>query len=103
MDPGSRRDDIFAWEEVMQENRVKRIMSGGGLALGTHVGGSPAPQIVEIIGLAGFAAAFIYMEHTNLDLHDGQACVLSAQRDGQTPRVRTPAVDPAFNLQRVGA
>src|SRR6266852_4124789 len=43
----------------MQENRVKRIMNGGGLALGTHVGGIPDPQIVEIIGLAGFDAAFI--------------------------------------------
>jgi 2-keto-3-deoxy-L-rhamnonate aldolase RhmA len=40
----------------MQENRVKRIMNAGGLALGTHVGGIADPQIVEIIGLAGFDA-----------------------------------------------
>ena len=32
----------------MQENRVKRIMRDGGLALGTHVGGIADPQIVEI-------------------------------------------------------
>src|SRR5258707_1690918 len=83
----------------MQENRVKRIMSGGGLALGTHVGGIPDPQIVEIIGLAGFDAAFIDMEHTSLDLHDVQACVMAAERVGITPIVRTPGFDPAFILR----
>ena len=83
----------------MQENRVKRIMSQGGLALGTHVGGIPDPQIVEIIGLAGFDAAFIDMEHTSLDLHDVQACVMAAERVGITPIVRTPGFDPAFILR----
>lgn len=57
----------------MKENRVQRILREGGLALGTHVGGIPDPQIVEIIGLSGFDAAFIDMEHTSFDLHDVQA------------------------------
>jgi hypothetical protein len=56
----------------MQQNRVKKILREGGLALGTHVGGIPDPQIVELIGLAGFDAAFIDMEHTTFDLHDVQ-------------------------------
>ena len=43
----------------MQPNRVKRILRDGGLALGTYVGGIADPQIVEIIGHAGFDAAFI--------------------------------------------
>ena len=34
----------------MKENRVKRILSEGGLALGTHVGGITDPQIVELPG-----------------------------------------------------
>src|SRR6201996_199969 len=83
----------------MQENRVKQIMRDGGLALGTYVGGIPDPQIVEIIGLAGFDAAFIDMEHTSLDLHDVQACVMAAERVGITPIVRTPGFDPAFILR----
>lgn len=62
----------------MRENRVKRILREGGLALGTHVGGIPDPQIVEIIGLAGFDAAFIDMEHTSFDLHDVHAMVMAA-------------------------
>ncbi len=83
----------------MNENRVKRILREGGLALGTHVGGIPDPQIVEIIGLAGFDAAFIDMEHTSFDLHDVQAMVMAAERVGITPLVRTPGFDPAFILR----
>src|SRR5271170_7380489 len=83
----------------MKENRVKRILSEGGLALGTHVGGIADPQIVEIIGLAGFDAAFIDMEHTSFDLRDIQLMVMAAERVGITPIVRTPGFDPAFILR----
>src|SRR5712691_10472355 len=83
----------------MKENRVRRILQDGGLALGTHVGGIADPQIVEIIGLAGFDAAFIDMEHTSLDLHDVQLAVMAAERVGITPIVRTPGFDPAFILR----
>lgn len=83
----------------MQQNRVKRILAEGGLALGTHVGGIADPQIVEIIGLAGFDAAFIDMEHTTYDLHDVQLAVMAAERVGITPIVRTPGFDPAFILR----
>src|ERR1700676_4736962 len=83
----------------MKENRVKRILSDGGLALGTHVGGIADPQIVEIIGLAGFDAAFIDMEHTSFDLRDIQLMVMAAERAGITPIVRTPGFRPAFILR----
>ena len=83
----------------MKENRVKRILQQGGLAIGTHVGGIADPQIVEIIGLAGFDAAFIDMEHTTYDLHDVQLAVMAAERVGITPIVRTPGFDPAFILR----
>ncbi len=83
----------------MRENRVKRIMREGGLALGTYVGGIADPQIVEIIGHAGFDAAFIDMEHTSFDLRDVQLMVLAAERVGITPIVRTPGFDPAFILR----
>jgi 2-keto-3-deoxy-L-rhamnonate aldolase RhmA len=83
----------------MRENRVKRVMREGGLALGQHVGGIADPQIVEIIGLAGFDAAFIDMEHTSFDLRDVQLMVMAAERVGITPIVRTPGFDPAFILR----
>ena len=60
----------------MLKNRVKRILRDGGLALGTYTGGIADPQIVEIIGHAGFDAAFIDMEHTK----SMQAQVAEARR-----------------------
>src|SRR6202043_1517688 len=93
------RVSASVWEEAMKENRVKRILSDGGLALGTHVGGIADPQIVELIGLAGFDAAFIDMEHTTFDLHDVRLAGMAAERGGITPIVRTPGFDPAFILR----
>jgi 4-hydroxy-2-oxoheptanedioate aldolase len=83
----------------MQPNRVKKILREGGLALGTYVGGLADPQVVEIIGHAGFDAAFIDMEHTSFDLRDVQLMVMAAERVGITPIVRTPGFDPAFILR----
>src|SRR3989442_9143346 len=83
----------------MQPNRVKKILKEGGLALGTYTGGIADPQIVEIIGHAGFDAAFIDMEHTSFDLRDIQLMVMAAERVGITPIVRTPGFDPAFILR----
>ena len=83
----------------MRENRVKRIMREGGLALGVMVGNIADPQIVEIIGHAGFDAAFIDLEHTSLDLRDVQAMVMAAELAGITPIARTPGFDPAFILR----
>src|SRR3989442_350040 len=83
----------------MQTNRVKKILREGGLALGTYTGGIADPQIVEIIGHAGFDAAFIDMEHTSFDLRDVQLMVMAAERVGITPIVRTPGFDPAFILR----
>lgn len=83
----------------MRPNRVKKILREGGLALGTYTGGIADPQIVEIIGHAGFDAAFIDMEHTSFDLRDIQLMVMAAERVGVTPIVRTPGFDPAFILR----
>src|SRR5438552_13062034 len=83
----------------MRPNRVKKILNEGGLALGTYTGGIADPQIVEIIGHAGFDAAFIDMEHTSFDLRDIQLMVMAAERAGITPIVRTPGFDPAFILR----
>jgi 2-keto-3-deoxy-L-rhamnonate aldolase RhmA len=83
----------------MIENRAKRIVREGGIAFGTYVGGIADPQIVELIGHAGFDAAFIDLEHTSFDLRDVQLMVMAAERVGVTPVVRTPGFDPAFILR----
>src|SRR5215468_5128950 len=83
----------------MMQNRVKRILREGGMALGAYVGGIADPQIVEIIGHAGFDAAFVDLEHTSFDLRDVQLMVMAAERMGIAPIVRTPGFDPAFILR----
>ncbi len=83
----------------MIQNSVKRILREGGMALGTYVGGIADPQVVEIIGHAGFDAAFIDLEHTSFDLRDVQLMVMAAERMGIAPIVRTPGFDPAFILR----
>ena len=71
----------------MQTNRVKKIIREGGLALGTYVGGIADPQIVEIIGHAGFDAAFIDMEHTSISFADVEHLTRAAQVAGMIPLV----------------
>ena len=82
----------------MIENRVKKVMRAGDLAIGTYVTLSD-PQVVEIIGLAGFDAAFIDMEHTTFDLSMVERMVLSAELVGITPIVRVPGNDPSLILR----
>lgn len=73
----------------MRENRVKTKMRQGQLALGTYVGIAD-PAVVEVIGLAGFDAGFIDMEHTSFDLPVVEALIRACDLVGITPIVRVP-------------
>jgi 4-hydroxy-2-oxoheptanedioate aldolase len=73
----------------MRENRVKRVMREGGLALVSHTGFAD-PAIVEIIALAGFDGVFIDMEHTGFDLQLVGEMVRIADLTGITSIVRVP-------------
>jgi 4-hydroxy-2-oxoheptanedioate aldolase len=81
------------------ENRVKRIFREGGLALGAYSGCFGTPEMVEIIGHAGFDAVFIDMEHNRFDLRDVHAMVVAADHMGITSVVRTPGFDPGLILR----
>lgn len=83
----------------LRPNRVGRIIRDGGLALGSYVGPFGGPPLVEIIGLAGFDAAFIDLEHNAFDLADLRAMVLAADVVGITAMVRPPGLDPALILR----
>ena len=82
----------------MRENRVKRILKAGGLAIGAGVDMSD-PALVEIIGLAGFDAAFIDMEHTGFDLGTIEQMIRAADLVGITSIVRVPDNNPKFILR----
>ena len=82
----------------MRENRVKRVMREGKLAIGSYVSFAD-PAVVEIAGLAGFDAAFIDMEHTSIDLNMVEQMVRAAELVGITPVVRVPDNDAKFILR----
>jgi 2-keto-3-deoxy-L-rhamnonate aldolase RhmA len=86
----------------MRQNRVKNIMKQGQLALGTYVTFAD-PQIVEIIGLAGFDAAFIDMEHTTFDLGLVSQMIAAADLAGVTSVVRVPGNDENLILRLLDA
>ena len=86
----------------MRQNRVKNVMRQGQLALGTYVSLAD-PQIVEIIGLAGFDAAFIDMEHTTFDLGLVSQMIAAADLAGVTSVVRVPGNDENLILRLLDA
>lgn len=83
----------------MLQNRIKKIVREGGMALAAHGGCFREPEVVELIGQAGYDGVFIDMEHTGFDLRDVQMMVLAAERYGITPMVRTSGFNPAFILR----
>jgi len=82
----------------MRENRVKRVMQEGGLALVSHTGFAD-PAIVEIIALAGFDGVFIDMEHTGFDLQLVGEMIRIADLTGITSIVRVPENNAKLILQ----
>ena len=82
----------------MKKNKAKQVMDSGQLALGAYVALSD-PQIVEIIGISGFDAVFIDMEHTAFDLSLVQQMIVAADLVGITPIVRVSDSDPGFILR----
>ena len=73
----------------MRENTIRAKMRQGKLALGAYVGLAD-PAVVEVIGLAGFDAAFIDMEHSAFDLGLIEAMIRACDVTGITSLVRVP-------------
>ena len=82
----------------MRQNRVKRIMREGGLAIVSHVGFAD-PAVIEIIAMAGFDGAFIDMEHTVFDLQLVGEMIRVADLTGITSIVRVPDNDAKLILR----
>jgi staphyloferrin B biosynthesis citrate synthase len=73
----------------MEPNRVRMRLAEGKLALNSHSHLRDA-AVVEILGLAGYDAVTIDLEHTAFDLSLVQHMFLAAERVGITPIVRIP-------------
>ena len=86
----------------MRENRVKAKIRQGKLAVGTYVGIAD-PAVVEVIGLAGFDAAFIDMEHTSFDVGVVEEMIRACDCVGITSMVRVPDNNPKTILRVLDA
>jgi len=82
----------------MFKNRIKEKIARGELAIGTYVNLAD-PAIVEIIGLAGFDAAFIDMEHTAFDFNLIQEMIRGCEIAGICSLVRVPDNNPKTILR----
>jgi len=86
----------------MRQNRVKKLMGEGKLALGKYVSLAD-PQVVEIIGITGFDAAFIDMEHSAFDMKTVGEMIRVADLCGIAPIVRVPENNPKTILRILDA
>ncbi len=82
----------------MIKNRVKEKISRGELAIGTYVSLAD-PAVVEIIGLAGYDAAFIDMEHTAFDIPLVEQMIRACELVGIVSLVRVPDNNPKTILR----
>ncbi|MFB4316271.1 HpcH/HpaI aldolase/citrate lyase family protein [Actinomadura sp. 21ATH] len=72
--------------------RLRVALAGGTRVTGTFVK-LPAPDVVELCGLAGFDFVVVDLEHSALSEADAIALVRHADRGGLPALVRIPAVD----------
>jgi len=86
----------------MRENRIKANMQQGKLSFGVHAGFAD-PAVVEIIGLAGFDAVFIDMEHFPLDFGLVAEMARAADVVGIASLVRVPDSNPKTILRLLDA
>ncbi|UCC16954.1 MAG: hypothetical protein JSU58_11460 [Dehalococcoidales bacterium] len=82
----------------MIKNRVKEKIKKGELAIGTYVSLAD-PAIAEIIGLAGYDAAFIDMEHTSFDVPIVEQMIRACDLVGIVSLVRVPDNNPKTILR----
>ncbi|MDA0265044.1 MAG: aldolase/citrate lyase family protein [Chloroflexi bacterium] len=82
----------------MKQNRIKKVMREGGLAIVSHVGFAD-PAVIEIIAMAGFDGAFIDMEHSVFDMETVGEMIRVADLCGITPVVRVPDENPKTILR----
>ncbi|MQA35115.1 HpcH/HpaI aldolase family protein [Modestobacter roseus] len=75
------------------------LARGDGPALGTWVK-IPAPEVVELVALAGFDVAVIDLEHSPMSLESASTLIATALHTGVSAIVRVPGLDPGL-VQRV--
>jgi 2-keto-3-deoxy-L-rhamnonate aldolase RhmA len=82
----------------MLSNRVKQRLRAGEAMFGT-ICPLPSPEIVEIIGVAGYDCVLIDLEHGPLDVETVQAMGRACRAAGLVPLARVPDANPKTILR----
>lgn len=82
----------------MERDTLKKKLYGGQICLGTWMF-IPSPDLMEIVGLAGFDFAVIDMEHSPITYADSIAMMRAAESRHLTPIVRVSSLDASSILR----
>ena len=74
----------------MHHNAIKSKFAVGEIAFGCSIM-IPSPQMVEMVGHAGFDWVLIDMEHGTITLETAELMIMAAESVGLTPIVRPPS------------
>lgn len=83
-------------------NNIKKRLSKGELAFGAFVQ-TASPEIVEIVGNAGYDFVWIDCEHSPLNLETAVDMMRAADATGITPIIRVPDHNPSFIMRVLDA
>ncbi len=83
---------------VLRNNSLKRKLSERDFVLGTFLE-IPSPQLVEILGLAGFDFVVIDREHGTIDLQQTEDLIRACLSTEISPIVRVAGCDPVLIRQ----
>lgn len=84
----------------MKENKIKKVLKEGKIAIGTMVSEIRTPSIAQMLATAGFDFFIIDMEHSAFSLETVQDMVWAAKAGEITPIVRVPTRFGHHNLSR---
>ena len=77
----------------MIENKLKRLLQAGGLAVGTMITDTRSPAIAAVLANAGFDFFILDTEHGSFSMETVADLMLMARLTGITPIVRVPDDD----------
>ncbi|MCX8032227.1 MAG: aldolase/citrate lyase family protein [Thermoleophilia bacterium] len=83
----------MAFKPFLRPNRVLAMLEKGETPLGMQMY-THDPDLVEIVGYAGFDFVMLDMEHNRTNPETMVALIRAAEASGATPLVRVPANDP---------
>jgi 4-hydroxy-2-oxoheptanedioate aldolase len=77
----------------LRRNSLRQKLTSADYVLGTFLN-IPSPQVVEVLGLAGFDFVIIDREHGTIDLARTEELIRATASTDISPLVRVPACDP---------